>query len=279
MQRLAPLLLRAFLRLPRWLRPPVAGAVVVLAAMGLKALVAVPRLARGEAGLGELLLAAGAAAGAAFLGGLGLSLSRPALRPLGRAGDLAAGVVTIWAYLGALLLASPLVFERSAIPEDAAGWAIWGGMATVIGLVAGLSWFGPKGWDGDARERAAPVLHLLEDEDDPDAGQAVLVSAWVRSEELAALCETLSELGRELGLEAPGAPSTAQDVDRWLRGATVEDDLVTQLPWSVPVPLRLSLETRRLVRFGVLLHGPVASSAPRIAEALRALTVDPLSAA
>src|SRR5262249_10829083 len=102
--------IRAYFRLPEWLRPALLGAGLVALIFLWRAVKALPELLAGRGTLRGLVLALGAAAGAGFVGGLVHGLSRPRLRKLGRAGDYLSGVVILYGYLGALMLASPYVF-------------------------------------------------------------------------------------------------------------------------------------------------------------------------
>lgn len=266
-------LVRFHLWMPRWARVPVVGAVVAAVAMGLRTLPALPRLARGEESLADLLLAFGAAIEAGFVGGLGYSLTRPRLRRFGRAGDYASGVATVWSYLGALLFASPFVFERSAIPSDATGWLAWLGVATAAGLMAGHVWFGRNGFGADALARSVPRLKELRPLDDLEAPPAALVGGWVRRidlERLLAIVERLT--GARIG------PEVAVRLGRDLARVSSDERLEVELEGDPPVPFLLIDEAPGILRFELILLEELAARGAQVREALSGLTIDPLTA-
>jgi len=269
---------RAWLGLPAWLRPAVASSFVVLAIMIPRVCRALPFAAHRESP-SALFLALGAAAGAAFLAGLAHGLSRPALRKLGRAGDYLSGVVMLYAYLGALIAASPWVFERSAIPKDTSGWWIWLGMGTVLGLVAGHAWFaGPEGIERIAEQRSQPQVRRLAAE----AGDATatLVSGWVAASGVA---ETLERMASAVGVRLPVGESArvatllaAEPMD----AETDDDDeggIEWQLPLEPPAAVRLA-RADELVSLDVLLEHDNERHADAVHAVLTTRTVDPLAA-
>lgn len=273
--RLARRLLVFYLRLPRWARPSVVGALIVVILMGLKLPIALPKLLRGEESWAELALCLGAAAGAAALGGLGFAATGPLRAGLGRLGDLLSGVVVLWCYLGSLLLASPYVFERSALPRDAQGYLIFAAVTTVIGLFAGFIWFRSQGFAEGAAERAAPELVPLVRET-PDGGEewALAVSGWIDRGDLPQL---LALAGGILGARPDAA--LAERLEREVAEADPEESLERELPLRAapPVPLRLGPRLPGCLRFELLLERGLVESGGRLAQALDDVTVDPLT--
>jgi len=263
---------RAFFALPRWLRPAVCCATVVLAIMCVRVAAAVPELLRGRGTLVELALAVGAAVTAAFVGGLVHGISRPMLRRLGTLGDYLSGVVLLYGYLGSLMLASPFVFERSAIPKSWSEAGIWLGLATVLGLCAGRFWFvGPDGLDRIQERRSLPrVQHLVQED---GVRTATLVSGWIPRVRVG---ELLGEVARELGGRLP--PSEAQRIDQAL--AALPDDDEDGLEWRLSEPNLLVhlAPDDALVDLDVLLEGELERNTEAIHAIFRARTVDPLRA-
>lgn len=268
---------RAFFRLPEWLRPAVVAGGIVLVIMIPRVWKVLPDVLSGRVATSEswLALAAGPAAG--FLAGLVHGVSRPRLRRLGRVGDYLSGIVVLYAYLGALIAASPFVFERSAIPEDAQGWWIWIAMATVLGLVAGHAWFGgPEGLDRLIEQRSQPqVQRMLAEEGD---ATAALVSGWVRSECVGELLERLaSATGARL---AAGEPARLIAAVAALR-AEDEEREEAGVEWSLSLtpPVRMHFVPEdALVMVEVLLEGENERHLAAVREVLAARTVDPLAA-
>lgn len=264
---------RAFFRLPGWSRPAVAGGVLVVALMLPRILWALPELVSGRASVGELALALGAATGAGVFGGLVHGLTRPALRRLGRPGDYLSGVVILHGYLGSLLLASPYVFERSALPDDARGWGLWLGLITVLGLVAGHALFaGPDGIDRLKEQRSRPQLSRLVSEQGDKS--ATLVSGWVRADGIPTLLERLAAaLGERL---SPGEPARIAAA----LAALPEDD-EEGIEWKLALPrpvLMHFLPDGPLVAVDVLLEGDHERLVEAVHGALAKHTVDPLAA-
>ena len=263
---------RAFFALPGWLRPAVFCASVALALMSVRVLAAVPGLIRGRGTLLELAAALGAAAAAAFVGGLVHGVSRPLLRRLGPPGDYLSGVVLLYGYLGSLMLASPFVFERSAIPQSWSDAAIWLGMSTVLGLFAGHFWFaGPDGFDRIQERRSLPRVQRLTQEN--GAGTATLVSGWIPRQSVADL---LGEVARELGGRLP--PAEAERIDQAL--SALPDDDEDGLEWRLSEPSLLVhfAPDEALVDLDVLLEGELERNTEAVHAIFRARTVDPLKA-
>ena len=129
-------------RLPPWLRATVVGAV----AIGVFTILRVAGMAvagEGPSPLDALLLIAGSILGGAYLGtvaGITYGIVRDPLRRLGRAGDYAAGILCVWAYLLASVIPMQLLTGRPAFatPDDAAAVAFGG---AVVGAIIGHFWF------------------------------------------------------------------------------------------------------------------------------------------
>jgi drug/metabolite transporter (DMT)-like permease len=88
-------------------------------------------------------LALAAVAGAGFLGGAAyVILGRPARR-VPAVGPYLAGVITIAAYMGALLLASPFISDEPLVKQRS-NLVIFAVVTLFFGLLAGHSWFREK---------------------------------------------------------------------------------------------------------------------------------------
>jgi len=265
--------IRAYFRLPEWSRPAVAGGVLVLVILIPRVLRALPELFSARSSPGELALALGAGAGAGVCGGLVHGLTRRALRRLGRAGDYLSGIAVMYGYLGSLLFASPYVFERSALPDDARGWWIWIGLITVLGLVAGHTWFaGADGIERLTEQRSRPQLSRLVSEQGDTS--ATLVSGWVRAAGIPDLVERVAgALGERLG---PGEPARIAAAL-----AALPEDYEDGLEWKLALPhpvLMHFLPDGPLVAVDVLLEGEHERLVEAVHGALAAHTVDPLAA-
>ena len=266
--------IRGYFRLPEWLRPAIAGGVVLFVLMLVRVAGALPGLFAGRGSLRELLIAVGAATGAGIVGGLVHGLTRPPLRRLGRLGNALSGVALLYGYLGSLLWASPYVFERSARPDDAQGWWLWLGMATVLGLFAGFACYsGNDGFDRLKEQRSQPQVQRMVSEHDQRT--AVLVSGWIRAERVEALLDGIAHaLGARLTLG-----ETARVVAA-LRALPEDDE--DGLEWTLglprPVLAHFELDEQGLVAVGVLLEGEHEPRAEEVQRTFAAFTVDPLAA-
>ena len=261
---------RAFFALPGWLRPAVLCASVVLAIMSVRILAAVPALLRGRATLTELVLTITAAGSAAFVGGLVHGVSRPILKRLGSVGDYLSGVVLLYGYLGSLMLASPFVFERSAIPKSWSDAGIWLGFSTVIGLFAGrFLYAGPDGIDRINERRSQPRLQRLQE--DNGARTATLVSGWILREHVG---ELLGEVAHELGGRLP--PGEAERIDQALAALPKDDEDGLEWRLSEPSLLVHFAPDEAIVDVDVLLEGELERNTEAVHAIFRARTVDPL---
>ncbi len=264
--RLAIAAAKTYVRTPLWLRPSLVGATLVLAILCLR----VPFALADERGqrLAEMPIAFGAAAGAAALGGLGFTLSRPLRTRLGRLGGVLSGIVILWLYLGALALASPYVFHN---PVDLShGVALPAAMATALGAVAGLVWFRGEGFAEGARERASVEFLVVPLDEDMEDGREGLVLAGFtvpgRIEELFSVLERV--------LEIEGSARSLEEAKSALRREGVHSMELRALP---SVPLFLSAKLPGFLRFEILMHEERMALAQDLAQALGRLTVDPLT--
>lgn len=129
-------------KVPAWGRPAAAGAAILGAIVSLRLLFALPSAWSEPARLVEALIALVAAMGAGAAGGFAYSLTRPALRRLGRPGDYLTGIVCVFAYMGALAVVAPVAFGEPMI-EDRPGLVIFAGLSVFFGLIVGHTWFRP----------------------------------------------------------------------------------------------------------------------------------------
>lgn len=128
-------------RLPAWLRPAAAGALIMGAMTLFRALLIILLQRRVTP---QLLLAVAAAIGigayGGAVGGLAYSVVRPRTRPLGRLGDALTGVACAWACVLAIGIPYSLFTGDAAHPDPVTIIAILG-VATVVGVAIGRSAF------------------------------------------------------------------------------------------------------------------------------------------
>lgn len=264
--------LRAYFRLPEWLRPALAASAIVLAILVVRVLAELPALFTGRSNARELALTLAAAGAAGFVGGLVHGLTRPPLRKLGRAGDYLSGVALAHGYLGALLFASPFAFEHSAIPDDARGWWIWLGLITALGLVAGHVFFsGPEGLDRLKEQRRRPQVSALAA---PDGRRAALVSGWIPAGRLAELLESVAgALGEHLPVgETARLARALQDLPD-----DADEGLEWEFRFAVPLVAHF-VPDEGLLSVEFLVEGPDEFRVGALHAALVGRTVDPLAA-
>jgi len=144
---------------------------------------------------------------------------------------------------------------------------------TVIGLVAGHSWFsGPDGLDRLKQQRSRPQLSRLVAE---HGGQtATLVSGWVRVEQVASL---IVSVGAALG--GPLAPGEPARVAAALAALSEDDE--DGLEWKLALPrpvLAHFVPDQALVAVDVLLEGEQERLVEAVHGAFAEHTVDPLAA-
>jgi hypothetical protein len=121
--------------------PPLVGALVLFAIVGFRLLVKLPSIVRNPALLTQSLAVLAIATGAGCLGGVAyVVLGRPARR-VRVVGPYLAGVITIAAYMGALLCA--FQFHSADPPvKNRSDLILFAVISVLFGLFAGHSWFG-----------------------------------------------------------------------------------------------------------------------------------------
>lgn len=131
-----------FLVLPRWCRPAVAGAAILLVLTLPRVLFALISGPDRLAALGAGLQAAMAALLGGAVGGFAYSFVGAPIRRIGRLGDYLAGVVCVAAYLGALaVIAEPAFGEAILDFTDPISWIVFGFCSVLFGLLVGHWWF------------------------------------------------------------------------------------------------------------------------------------------
>lgn len=132
-----------------YLGPPVVGAVALFLIVAVRMLARLPRILQSPSLRAQSALALVAVSGAGFVAGAAyVALGRPARR-IRVIGPYVAGVITIAAYMGALLLVSPYVFEGDPMVKDRSDLITFAVITLLFGLLAGHSWF---------RVRIAPTV-------------------------------------------------------------------------------------------------------------------------
>ena len=127
-------------RVPSWARPAAVGAAILAGIVSLRLVLALPSLFRAPEKLGGLLIAIVAAAAAGAAGGLAYTLTRPTLRKLGVVGAYLSGIVCVFAYMGALLIAAPVAFGETLV-EERSDLVVFIVVSLFFGLIMGHSWF------------------------------------------------------------------------------------------------------------------------------------------
>jgi hypothetical protein len=140
--------LSAFERLPGWLRPAVAGALILFLAVVVRLVFALPRIIAGEVGdLQRLPTVFVAAMGAGAAGGFAYSfVGKPLLRvPL--VGRYLTGIVCIAGYLTPLLLWGDRIFGGGNMLSfsKASDVVVWAFCVLLFGIVMGRTWFDSPG--------------------------------------------------------------------------------------------------------------------------------------
>jgi hypothetical protein len=136
-------LFRIIARMPAWLRPAVAGALVVLVLTAGRVLLALPTFIHRREALSDALKLAVAAPALGAVAGLAYSFVGRPLRRVPAIGPYLAGLVTVGAYLGAMAGLAIAWGEEA----DEAFWVAFGVCAVIFGLVLGHQLF---------REEAVP---------------------------------------------------------------------------------------------------------------------------
>ena len=130
-------------KLPPWLRPAFFGAVALVTVVGLRMLFALPLILK-QHKVSEFALGLLAATGAGAAGGLGYTLLGAPSRRIPLVGPYVAGVVSVGAYMLALLLVAPYISNEPLI-DDQAGAIIFLVVTVFFGLVFGHSAFRDRG--------------------------------------------------------------------------------------------------------------------------------------
>ena len=130
-------------RIPRLLRPALLGAALLFAIVSIRMVFAIPRLMQHPVELRSLLLALGAASSTGAVGGLAYSLVGAPLRSVRGIGPYLTGIVTVSAYMGALVIAAPYAFGETLI-ERRSDLIVFVVVMAFFGMVMGHSWFREK---------------------------------------------------------------------------------------------------------------------------------------
>ena len=126
-----------------YLGPPLAGALALFAIVGVQMLTRLPSILRSPVLLEQSLIGLAYATSAGCVGGVAyVVLGRPARR-VRVIGPYLAGVITVAAYMGALIFAFQL---GSADPpvKDRRDLFLFAGITVVFGSIAGHVWYGKK---------------------------------------------------------------------------------------------------------------------------------------
>jgi hypothetical protein len=126
-------------KLPQWLRPAFFGAAVLFIIVGLRMLFALPLILKQHKG-GEFVLGLLAATGAGAAGGFGYTLLGAPSRRIPFLGPYIAGVISVGAYMLALLFAAPYISDEPLI-EDRTSAIIFAVVTVFFGLVFGHAAF------------------------------------------------------------------------------------------------------------------------------------------
>jgi hypothetical protein len=128
---------------PRWLRPPLARAALLVCIVLFRAVVALPRLLRSEVEWADFLRALAGAAALGALSGLAYSLIGRPLRRVRKAGPYLAGIVTFAAYIFPLMFWGHIIFggEPLADPQDPFLLPFLSVLTLIVGPIMGHRWF------------------------------------------------------------------------------------------------------------------------------------------
>jgi hypothetical protein len=127
-----------------YLGPPLFGAVALFAVVAVRMLLNLSSILQNPLLRAQAPVALTAVTAAGFLAGVAyVALGRPARRvPL--IGPYLAGVITIAAYMGAVLFASPFISQEPLV-KGRSDLVIFAVVTVFFGLFAGHSWFRDKG--------------------------------------------------------------------------------------------------------------------------------------
>jgi hypothetical protein len=126
-------------KLPQWLRPALFGAAVLFIIVGLRMLFAFPLILKQHKGA-EFALGLLAATGAGAAGGFGYTLLGAPARRIPFLGPYVAGVISVGAYMLALLFAAPYISDDPLI-EHRTSTIIFAVVTVFFGLVFGHAAF------------------------------------------------------------------------------------------------------------------------------------------
>ena len=127
-------------RLPPWLRPAYFGAVALFFIVGVRMLFAIPLIVR-QHKLGEFALGLADATAAGAVGGFGYTFLGAPARRIPYVGPYVAGLVTIGAYMLALLVAAPFISKDEPLVSDKSDAIVFACVTAFFGLLAGYFWF------------------------------------------------------------------------------------------------------------------------------------------
>jgi hypothetical protein len=127
-------------RLLYYFGPPLMGAFILFAIVGFRLVFALPRLISGHMPWSGAALALGAATGAGFVGGAAYVVLGRAAKRVPYIGPYLTGLITVGAYMGALVIAAPYAFGED-IMKGRSDAIIVAGVTAFFGLVVGHSWF------------------------------------------------------------------------------------------------------------------------------------------
>jgi hypothetical protein len=127
-------------RIPSWLRPAFFGAVALFAIVAFRMLFALPGIVQDPARITEFASVLLAATGAGAMGGFGYTLLGAPSRRIPVVGPYVAGVVSVGAYMLALLLVAPYISNEPLV-EDRAGAIIFAVVTIFFGLLFGHAAF------------------------------------------------------------------------------------------------------------------------------------------
>lgn len=140
-------IVRFFLGLPEWMRPPAIGATLLFSIVAVRILFALLFVTwRGAADLISALVVLLAATGAGAAGGLAYSLVGRPLRRIPRVGRYLAGIVCVGAYMAPLLLWGDKIFggDPPINFHQMSDVVMCLAIIVLFGIVIGQSWFRPE---------------------------------------------------------------------------------------------------------------------------------------
>jgi len=127
-------------RVPSWLRPAFFGAAALFSVVVFRMLFALPGIVQDPAKITEFASVLLAATGAGAMGGFGYTLLGAPSRRIPIVGPYVAGVVSVGAYMLALLFVAPYI-SREPLVEDRAGAIIFAVVTLFFGLLFGHAAF------------------------------------------------------------------------------------------------------------------------------------------